>query len=583
MSSHPTLDRALEVVGAEMSDQTSLLIPAGSQQRQVQLLNRREDYRSQVAPDIHPVGVRASKIEDIFSRWLQTISAAQGVSQRLDGRSARNIMAEIIEKGGAAVVREGDEDNAIRILAKWMVETYAVWPGDEAKLRGSIDDPDFSVQPLHLLIAHLWPTTVPDFGRVLFPLLTVDPDNLGNPDLKLVRDLRDYFGRTERLGLFGDLLVQTYGEAVSLPDRPNYESACKMFTAPYCVPHATQLQSDVRALLQGYQEHLHRSVLVDWLQNLIATHLALYYLRISLAIQDDVQAFFAGLARVNQERSLDGCQLPPQHCSDRCGGEIRKCIYRGHMAIPLWLQRDLPPDDAPARVRPDADDQVLYDLALNLILINRVRDLMNTFYHDDALWTLGDCIDMVTEDPDFQAYLTKAALLQGAHYLDLSDIDVHHRLEKWERGRNTPAGPLYGYWRFVTDDYAAVRSRTNRAPANIGKFYRQLARNQDRGFLALRGANPRYGAWYYHLHDDLLILMVHLLSVRLGGKPTIYQLEEQLSTVYGLRISETGSGTDLNERALRRRLQDLGMFHSVSDAREAQFTEPTFGIGVMEE
>ena len=203
---------------------------------------------------------------------------------------------------------------------------------------------------------------------------------------------------------------------------------------------------------------------------------------------------------------------------------------------------------------------------------------MRSYYADDpdALWSLRDCLDMCVDDPGFSEYLEKAALLQAAHYLDLSQIDKYHREEKWNLARQNPAGPLYMLYRFIADDYATVPQRTDRAPANIGKFYRQLARNQDRGFLALSGSSPRYGSWYYRLHDDLLTLMVHLMAAKLGGKPTIAQLEEQLESVYGLRISETRSGTDPNEQALRRRLQGLGMFRTVSDAREAQFIEPVF-------
>lgn len=578
MSSFPTLDRAIELVGAVQRDQTSVLVPVDDQQRQVELLNRREDYRSQVAPDIHPIGVTAKKIEDILSRWLQTVSAASAVHQRLDGRSAREIAAEMIEKGEAAVVRDGDEEQAIRIIAKWMVETYAVWPRDEAKVKGSIHDKDFSVQPLHLLIAHLWPTTAPDFGRILFPLLVVDPDAPDNRDLDLVRSLREYFGRNERLGLFGDLVLQTYADAVDLPTDPDYREACEAFEIPFCVPHARQLQRDVRVLLKTFHESLHRSVLVDWLQNLIATHLALYYLRISLAIQDDVDVFFTALAQINQDQEVHEEALLPKRCSAKCYGDLRSCRYREQMMIPLWLGDGLPPEDAPSGLRPDVDDSVLYNFALNLILINRVRDLMNRYYDADSLWSLRDCVDMLAIDADFHRYLTQASLIQGAHYLDLSDIDVPHRLEKLDHARSHPSGPLYGYLRFVRDDYATVQSRTDRTPSNVGKFYRQLARNQDRGFLGLRSANPRSGAWYYRLHDDLLTLMVHLLSAELRSMPTVFQLEQQLSMVYGLRISETGSGTDPNERALRSRLQALGMFHSVSDAREAQFIEPIFEI-----
>ena len=246
--------------------------------------------------------------------------------------------------------------------------------------------------------------------------------------------------------------------------------------------------------------------------------------------------------------------------------------------VPFWLQEGLPPSNAPSRQRVDVHDETLYNFALDIILIGRVRDLMYSYYPDDpdALWSLRDCLDMYVADRGFREYLEIAAFLQAAHYLDLSNIDEQHKKEKWHLASQNPAGPLYMLYRFIADDYATVPQRTDRAPANIGKFYRQLARNQDRGFLALFGSSSRYGIWYYRLHDDLLTLMAHLVATKLGGKPTIAQLEEQLMSVYCLQISETRSGTDPNEQGLRRRLQALGMFRTVSDAREAQFIDPVF-------
>lgn len=575
--SFDALNRAMEITGAVSGRDEELLVTIEGQERIVPIWSRREQYRAQTLPDIHPVGVTAHKIEDIFSRWLQTLSDAEEAAVRLDGQTAREVIQTILEKDEAAFILEGDKEQVIRILAKWLAESYAVWPGDDARLKGSITVPVSSVQPLHLIIAHLWPTTVSDYGRLLFSLMAVDGSGCGQ-DHAVIKALREYFGKTERLGLFGDLVYQSFCDDVPLPKEPKYEKAAEQFAPPYCLPHALQLQSDVKQLLDTFQENLHRGVLIEWLQNLIAVHLALYYLRIAQAVADDVTAFFTTFANLRNRGTFDRAMAPPTHCLSRCGGDITACTYRAQMAVPLWLQEGLPPPNAPSRQRTVVHYDALYDLALNIILIGRMRDLMHCYYSDDrdALWSLRDCLDMCADDPEFLEYLERAALLQAAHYLDLSRIDEDHKAEKWRLARQNPKGSLYMLYRFIADDYATVPQRTDRAPANIGKFCRQLAQNQDRGFLALFGSSPRYGIWYYRLHDDLLTLMVHLMAAKLGDKPTIAQLEEHLESIYGLWISETRSGTDPNEQALRRRLQGLGMFRTVSDAREAQFIEPVF-------
>ncbi len=578
-TSFSALSNAIEVTGAVSGGDEKLLVTIDQQQKVVPIWPRREQYRAQILPDIHPVSVSAHKIEDIFSRWLQTLADAEGAAIRLDNQSAQQIIKTILDRDKAIVIRKGDPEQVIPILAKWLAESYAVWPGDDARLKGSITAEVPSVQPLHLIVAYLWPTTVPDYGRLLFPLLAVDSRG-DSWNYAAIKSLREYLGKTDRLGLFGDLIYQSFRSDISLPQEPKYAKAAEYFASPYCLPHALRLQSDVRLLLGAFEKNLHRTVLIEWLQNLLAVHLALYYLRIAYAVADDTQAFFAALTNLRSQGTFDSNTAPPLRCHAKCNGDIANCKYHAQITIPMWLQEGIPSPNMSSRQQHETHDNALYELALDVILIGRMRDLMNSYYSDGSasLWSLRDCLDMCAADLGFREYLEKAALLQAAHYLDLSDIAEDHKEEKWSLARQHPAGPLYILRKFIRDDYATVPQRTDRALANIAKFYRQLARNQDRGFLALFGSNPRYGTWYYRLHDDLLTLMVHLVAAHLRGKPTIAQLEEQLESIYGLQVSDTRSGTDPNEQALRRRLQGLGMFRTVSDAREAQFIEPVFAV-----
>ena len=371
--------------------------------------------------------------------------------------------------------------------------------------------------------------------------------------------------------------------AVSQEDLPSYalallaedeeadtqKPAAQPLPRPVCRLQGRLYVQDLRRLL-AYRGSLPRPVLVDHIGRLTVLHLGLYLLRTYKAVVDVVRTGSVGCndcQDADVERSRDGrptCPYGLELVVD-CGEDVRSAASR--LAQASWVRQE---DVLAQYVRAHLTLRKLQELAEGLgkkaLPIGTLEDLAavrtrapKNRLDEKARDRIASLLDSATPDDRHQLKETRTQY----ESLGLSDFDVYMALLFQESERR-----WFNYLRFLLDSF--------------------FLKNEPDGLLRqpLGGRRVRRFALTPGMLETLaLVALVQETDRGLETRPIrLDQLIDRLDGRYGLLVARPPA--DLkgdpsavsamleNQRTLRRRLRESGLFVDLSDAFLGQTLKP---------
>lgn len=344
---------------------------------------------------------------------------------------------------------------------------------------------------------------------------------------------------------------------------------------PVCIGRTDIFADDILRLL-AYENHIPRSVLVEYLKTLIAFHLSLYHFELLELIPNYVKQ--------------KGCspQCDRQNCP--VNDDLRNCPYRqflvvdmgasdnNHLTIMAEQSVEKIFRKIPNFVEANYKVKKLEELSEHLHKMHKLSPAQgNDFSLDEVISLLGEAF-MNEREPYFKVRLNKL-VEEATENSEVIDPEIRSVLE------------------MGLDDFDAF---IEILMAYRGKYHKQyitesldsiLLKNKENGFLAQPFRKKRRFVLGSKLLEVLLQLAV--LTQKDGVFVTReLQIEELLVFLferYGIcidRLPESSQGSSiLDKRALRlnleafkRRLREIGFYEDLSDAYITQKISPRYQI-----
>ncbi|MGH3696586.1 MAG: methylation-associated defense system protein MAD7 [Pseudonocardiaceae bacterium] len=362
-------------------------------------------------------------------------------------------------------------------------------------------------------------------------------------------------------------------------DRPDMSKPRRSYP-PFCPSQAELLADDVLRLLY-HQEHIPRSVMVEYFKILFAFHLALYHLRL-------IKALPKALARGHVRHR---CQLPsvpaaPEESGPDCeygiGLFLDVAAVSGTPAARLasrsaavWQQR------FPSYIRSAYEVKKLDEFAEHLVLKRKLPKPTGGVFSVDDVLTMGHRTDLRRERDQFFGY-------RLASLLESTEAD------------GEPPAEITQILELGLDDYSAYLEILS---AYKGDFHRRYL-NQCLDSLLLKNragaliAQPQ-GSQRRFILDSRLIEVLLQIALLQPSDNWAFHTEplrvDQFLTIlrlrYGLYVDRLPDGDGFsqpsiddhaalrdNVRAFTDRLREIGFYSDLSDAYLTQTISPRYAI-----
>lgn len=402
----------------------------------------------------------------------------------------------------------------------------------------------------------------------LFLLLMRGPD--GRIDLDLVRALIEHFRLpAEQLDLAQRAVLERLqpgwtpesGFQISLDDSGHIE--------PFLPTAGKLLRRDLRTLLTA---RLTRADFFRYTNQLLSFHFGLYQPRLAYHINPAIDLLLQELA------DPDSVSADAVERIERGDDPEHSFFAKLEVQAPEGASRRRMSADMPACQSFEDLRRRRAMLHFNLILLNRLRDVVKTFLvhakHEDEMATAlsrrpSQVVRHMQVNPDFRRYFERATEALAVRFA-LEQLDEHSREQNLERLRRAPSG-LHALREFYQryNLQSASNEKSSRAYKNGEQVMRRLLSMGENGLLQVR---KRLGA-YLEIGGGLLPLLLITTMQQNEEKIQVREFWKRLGN-YGLNLSR-----DEQERLLGR-LKAMGLYERYSDAGEASYVR---GLITMKE